>query len=49
MGGNVMDEKHQKIYDRINNLERSIKELSERIDKQIELFLDEDLKARGLK
>ena len=49
MGGNVMDEKHQEIYDRINNLERSIKELSERIDKQIELFLDEDLKARGLK
>ena len=44
-----MDEKHQKIYDRINNLERSIKELSERIDKQMELFLDEDLKARGLK
>ena len=44
-----MDEKHQEIYDRINNLERSIKELSERIDKQIELFLDEDLKARGLK
>ena len=44
-----MDENHQKIYDRINNLERSIKELSERIDKQMELFLDEDLKARGLK
>ena len=44
-----MDEKQREMYDRINKLERRIEELSDRIDKQIELFLDEDLKARGLK
>ena len=44
-----MDEKQREMYDRINKLERRIEELSDRIDKQMELFLDEDLKARGLK
>ena len=44
-----MDEKQREMYDRINKLEHRIEELSDRIDKQIELFLDEDLKARGLK
>ena len=44
-----MDEKQREMYDRINKLERRIEELSDRIDKQKELFLDEDLKARGLK
>ena len=44
-----MDEKQREIYDRINKLERRIEELSDRIDKQVDLFLDEDLKARGIK
>ena len=44
-----MDEKQMKMYDRLNKLERRIEELSDRIDKQMELFMDEDLKARGLK
>jgi len=44
-----MDEKQREMYDRINKLERRIEELSDRIDTQLELFLDEDLKARGLK
>ncbi len=44
-----MDEKQREMYDRINKLESRIEELSDRIDKQMELFLDEDLKARGLK
>ena len=44
-----MDEKQREMYDRINKLERRIEELSDRIDKQMELFLDEDLTARGLK
>ena len=44
-----MDESNRDLYDRISDLERRIEELSLRIDKQIELFLDDDLKARGLK
>ncbi len=44
-----MDEKQREMYDKINKLESRIEELSDRIDKQMELFLDEDLKARGLK
>jgi len=44
-----MDEKQREMYDRINKLERRIEELSDRIDTQLELFLDDDLKARGLK
>ncbi len=44
-----MDDKQREMYERINKLESRIEELSDRIDKQMELFLDEDLKARGLK
>ena len=44
-----MDEIQRELSDRIHKLERSIEELSDRIDKQMELLLDEDLKARGIK
>ena len=37
------------IYARLQELERRIEELSARIEKQTDMFLDEDLKARGLK
>ena len=37
------------IFARLKELERRIEELSARIEKQTDMFLDEDLKARGLK
>ena len=37
------------IFARLKELERRIEELSARIVKQTDIFLDEDLKARGLK
>ena len=44
-----MDRYEQDIRDRIKELERHIEELSARIEKQAELFREEDLKARGMK
>ncbi|MCE5248985.1 hypothetical protein LLG96_02065 [bacterium] len=45
----MLDRNEQDIRDRIRNLERRIEELSARFEKQLEQFLDADMKARGLK
>lgn len=44
-----MNSKEQSVNDRIYALERRIEILAQQIDKQSELFRDEDLKIRGLK
>ena len=36
-------------FDRLRMLERRIEELEKKLSREKELFLDEDLKARGLK
>jgi peptidoglycan hydrolase CwlO-like protein len=49
MEHNEMDRYEQDTIDRIKELERRIEELSARIEKQAELFREEDLRARGMK
>ena len=45
----MLDSNKNDIIARIRELERRIEELSANIEKKTEMFLDEDLKARGLK
>ena len=45
----MKDSKENDLITRLKELEHRIDELTARIEKQTELFLDEDLKARGLK
>ena len=49
MGYNMLDRNEQELREKIRDLERRIEELSARFEKQLEQFLDADLKARGLK
>ena len=44
-----MNSTEQSIVDRINILERRIETLARQIEKQADLFREEDLKARGIK
>ena len=45
----MINNNDDEIIARLRELERRIEELSTRIEKQTDMFLDEDLKARGLK
>ena len=45
----MIDRNENDLINWLKDLERRIEELSAKIEKQTELFLDEDLKARGLK
>jgi len=44
-----MDETDQELSLRFERLERRVEELAAQIEDQTERFLDEDLKARGMK
>ncbi|MFC1573728.1 hypothetical protein ACFL30_00930 [Candidatus Latescibacterota bacterium] len=45
----MINSRDDDIIARLMELERRIEELSTRIEKQTDMFLDEDLKARGIK
>jgi len=47
--GNKMSEDYNTVIDRLREIERSLEELREKIEKQDEMLRDEELKARGLK
>jgi len=44
-----MSEDYNTVIDRLREIERSLEELREKIEKQDEMLRDEELKARGLK
>jgi hypothetical protein len=47
--GNQMSEDYNTVIDRLREIERSLEELREKIEKQDEMLRDEELKVRGLK
>jgi hypothetical protein len=44
-----MSEDYNIVIDRLREIERSLEELREKIEKQDEMLCDEELKVRGLK
>jgi hypothetical protein len=44
-----MSEDYNIVIDRLREIERSLEELREKIEKQDEMLRDEELKVRGLK
>lgn len=44
-----MGDNYDTIIDRLREIERSLEEMREKIEKQDEMLRDEELKARGLK
>ena len=45
----MLDRNDEQLLDRIRELERRIDELAARIERELDRFMYEDLKARGLK
>lgn len=45
----MTDRNERDLISRLRDLEHRIDELSEKIENMADLYLDEDLKARGLK